>query len=137
MNIIMETNEKITTSKNAAKIFEKVLEMRQEEDKHKECFYTMGLNSNNTVIYIDLITMGTVNQGHVSIREVIRQAIIKNAVSIILCHNHPSGNYTPSSADKMFTNEVKKASEILELKVLDHLIIGKEGFYSFADEGIL
>ena len=133
----METNEKITTSKNAAKIFEKVLKMRQEEDKHKECFSVMGLNANNTVLYIDLITMGTVNQGHVAIREVIRQAIIKNAVSIILCHNHPSGNIAPSLEDKMFTNKVKEASKIIELEVLDHLIIGEEKFYSFADEGIL
>ena len=137
MNIIMETNEKITTSKNAAEIFKKVLEMRQEEDKHKECFYVMGLNANNTVLYIDLVTMGTVNQGHVAIREVVRQAIIKNAVSIILCHNHPSGNIAPSLEDKMFTNKVKEASKIMELKVLDHLIIGEEIFYSFADEGII
>lgn len=133
----MNTSEKVTTALNAADIFRKVLEMRQEEDKHKECFYTMGLNANNTVLYIDLVTMGTVNQGHVAVREVVRQAIIKNAINIILCHNHPSGNFTPSDADKIFTGRVKTASEYLEIEVLDHIIIGKKGFFSFADERIL
>ncbi len=136
MNIIMNTSKKIKTAENAADIFRKVLDMRQKEDKHKECVYTMGLSATNAVLYIDLITMGTVNQGAVAVREVLRQAIIKNAVSIILCHNHPSGNHQPSNEDKVFTDRVKTASKYLEIKLFDHIIIGDKEFYSFNDESL-
>jgi DNA repair protein RadC len=60
-----------------------------------------------------------------------------NASGIILCHNHPSGNHKPSEADITITRKLKEAGKLLEIKVLDHLIITLEGYYSFADEGLL
>jgi DNA repair protein RadC len=76
--------------------------------------------------------MGTVNRAAPVIRECYRQAIIKNATAIIACHNHPSGDTTPSPEDKQFTRELADAGKILGVRLLDHIILG-DNFYSFAD----
>ena len=66
-----------------------------------------------------------------------KKALEKNAVSLILCHNHPTGSLKPSRADEELTHKIKEASKYFDIKVLDHLIVSEEGYYSFADEGLL
>ena len=101
------------------------------KDKKKEHFYVLFLDSKNKLISEDLISVGTLNSSIVHPREVFNNAIRENANSIILVHNHPSGNPQPSEEDKKITELLVKAGELLSIKVLDHVIIGKENWYSF------
>jgi len=100
-----------------------------------EQFKILLLNRANKVIGIyELSTGGTT--GTVADPKLIFTAALKsNAISIILCHNHPSGNLTPSQEDEKLTRRIKEAGILLDLTILDHLIISSEGYYSFTDEG--
>jgi DNA repair protein RadC len=70
-------------------------------------------------------------------RVILKRALEEDAVSLILCHNHPSGSLKPSRADEELTRKIKEAATYFDIKVLDHLIVSEDGYYSFADEGIL
>ena len=72
-----------------------------------------------------------------TILEEKKKALDEEATAIVLCHNHPSGNLQPSSADEELTKKIKEAANYLDIKVIDHIIVSEDGFYSFADEGIL
>lgn len=85
----------------------------------------------------DLISIGTVNQTIAMPREVFKKAITMNASSIILAHNHPSGDITPSNEDKVLTRRMVEAGEILGINVLDHFVIGHNKYYSFKENGDL
>lgn len=106
-------------------------------DKEHEEFYAVFLNRANKVKAIEPISIGgfsgTVADGKV----IFKRALEKSASSMILCHNHPSGNLKPSKADIDLTNNLKSFGKMIDMPVLDHLIITDESFYSFADEGIL
>jgi len=103
----------------------------------KEVFKVMYLNSQNQIIDTVDLSEGTVNSSSVSPREVIEGAIKHNATSLIFVHNHPSGNPEPSDSDKGMTRELVYAGKILRLRVLDHIIIGDNKYYSFAGEGLM
>lgn len=135
--IISKKRRKISTSDTAERVFRSILDARGEEDMHKEMFYVMGLNADNLILFVDLIALGTVNQTNPNIRECLRLALIKNAIAIIVCHNHPSGRVEPSPQDRSFTKELFKACKIMQVKLLDHIIVGEESFYSFADQNQL
>ncbi|MEO6914351.1 MAG: JAB domain-containing protein, partial [Chitinophagaceae bacterium] len=70
-------------------------------------------------------------------RIILKKALEENAVSLILCHNHPSGNLRPSKADEELTFKIKEAARFLDIRVIDHLIVSEEGYFSFADEGLI
>jgi len=70
-------------------------------------------------------------------RMILRKALEEKAVSLILCHNHPSGNLRPSHADKELTQKIREAARYFDISVLDHIIVSNEGYFSFADEGIM
>ena len=103
----------------------------------KEVFKVMYLNSQNQIIDTVELSRGTVNSSAVSPREVIEGAIKSNAAAIIFVHNHPSGNTTPSTSDRGLTRELVYAGRIMRLRVLDHIIIGDNVYYSFAGEGLI
>ena len=126
----IEEKPKIKSSKDVIEYF--TPRMR---DLKKEIFKIALLNSKNRIIDIIEITEGTVNQANPIIREIFQKAMQKYAVSVICVHNHPSGDPTPSVEDKTFTQDLTKAGGILNIKVLDHIIIGDDKYYSFADEG--
>ena len=111
--------------------------MPQMRDLKTEIFKVMYLDSSNRIIDISDAAIGTVNQAMPIVREIIHSALQKFAVSIICAHNHPSANINPSTQDKKFTRELREAGKLMEIKVLDHVIIGDNEFFSFADEGIL
>jgi DNA repair protein RadC len=136
MIVLKDNKTKIHNAQDIAEVFRAILKNRPEEDAHKECLYVAGLDSQNRILYVDLVTMGTINSANPVIREVFRLAIMKNAVSIIVSHNHPSGDSTPSGQDINFTRELMKAGKILGVSLLDHIIIGYD-IHSFADNGIL
>lgn len=103
---------------------------------HEE-FWVAFLNRANKVIHKDQISLGGVAGTVVDAKIIFKKALERLACSIILFHNHPSGNLQPSQADINITKKLKKAGETLDISVLDHLIISERGFYSFADEGML
>lgn len=97
----------------------------------RENFVVIALNSNHEVISLRTVSVGTINKTVIHSREVFRFAILENAESIIISHNHPSGNVAPSDDDDVFTTEkLRKASKIIGIPILDHIIIGN-GYYSF------
>jgi DNA repair protein RadC len=107
-------------------------------EKATEEFYGIYLSTKNDVIGIEMISRGTLNASLVHPREVFKGAILANANALILAHNHPSGNVEPSNADKQVTALLVNAGNILDVKILDHVIIGsKGGHYSFRDHSLI
>ena len=124
--------QKIALAKDVVDIL-----MPQMRDLKTEIFKVVYLDNSNRIIDISDAAIGTVNQAMPIVREIIHSALQKFAVSIICVHNHPSANIMPSTQDKRFTKELHDAGKLMEIKVLDHVIIGDNEFFSFADEGIL
>ncbi len=129
---IKEMRPKIEFSKDVVKIL-----MPRMRDLKKEVFKALLLNSQNRVIDIVEVESGTVNQAFPIIREVFQKALQDFTASIICVHNHPSGDPQPSQQDKEWTQELIKAGKALMIDTLDHIIIGDNSFFSFADEGLL
>ena len=102
----------------------------------KEHFIALLLDTKNKIITEDTISIGTLNSSLVHPREVFKNAIKESANTIILVHNHPSGEPEPSEEDREITRLLIQAGELLNIKVLDHIIIGKECYYSFTDSGL-
>jgi len=106
-------------------------------DLKREVFKVVLLNTRNKIIDIVEITEGTVNQAAPMMREIFQRAMEGFAASIICVHNHPSGNPKPSNEDARFTIDLSLAGKVLQVKVLDHVIVGDGGYFSFAEEGRL
>ncbi len=106
-------------------------------DQFIEYFAVLFLNQSNKINHFEIISQGGITGTVADPRVIFKIALEKNAVSLILCHNHPSGSLKPSKADEDLTQKIKEAAKLLDIKVLDHIIVSDEGFFSFADEGIL
>jgi DNA repair protein RadC len=125
-----EKKEKITTSKQVHRLFRsQFLDLPHEE------FWILLMNRANMPIDKVMISKGGVSGTVADTRNIFKPAIERLASSIILCHNHPSGNLKPSAADIKLTNKLKEVGNIMDIPVLDHLIVSDDGYYSFADEG--
>ncbi len=107
----------------------------QMRDLKTEVFKVIYLNSNNCIIEITDAAVGTVNQAMPIVREIIHSALQKFATAVICVHNHPSANIEPSPEDKKFTRELAAAGKLLNIKMLDHIIIGDGNYFSFAESG--
>lgn len=103
---------------------------------HEE-FWIVYLNNSNKVIHKAQLSKGGITGTLVDVRLVMKQALELGAVSLILAHNHPSGALKPSEADKKITNKLRKASEAMDIRVLDHVIITQNKYYSFADNNLI
>lgn len=93
------------------------------------------LNAKNEVNSVNVVSIGSLNNSIVHPREVFKTAILSNAASIVMIHNHPSGDVTPSKEDKEITLRIKESGIILGIKLLDHIIIGNDAYYSFKEYG--
>lgn len=102
-------------------------------DFNKEHFIVHGLNTKNKIIYSEIISIGTLNASIIHAREIFKKAIINSCNSIIIAHNHPSGDTEPSSEDREITKMLKKSGEILGISILDHVISGANIYYSFKE----
>jgi DNA repair protein RadC len=129
---IKDNRPRIESSRDAALIL-----MPRMRGLKKEVFKALLLNSQNRLIEIIELEEGTVNQAHPIIREVFQKALEHFTASLICLHNHPSGDPAPSQEDKEFTQRLSAAGKMLEVKVLDHLIFGKNTYFSFLDKGLL
>lgn len=124
--------DKITTSRDVFEIMKPVL-----LDLPHEEFWLLMLNRANHVVKKQLMSKGGVAGTIVDVKIIFKTAVDNYASSIIVCHNHPSGNITPSEADVKLTQAVKNAGTIMEIPLLDHLIITENNYYSFGDEGMI
>lgn len=100
---------------------------------HEE-FWILFLNNANRLLGKSQLSKGGIHATLVDVRLIFKKAISTGATSIILCHNHPSGNLTPSHSDIQLTKKIIKGGELLDIKVLDHIIVSQHGYFSFADE---
>jgi DNA repair protein RadC len=107
------------------------------KDKAKEHFKLILLNPRNKIISISTISIGTLNASLVHPREVFKDAIVHSAASVVLAHNHPSGDPEPSEDDITITKRLIEAGKILGVEVIDHIIVGKNGFFSFKEKGLI
>ena len=125
----------VSTSSDAAQLFRALWE----EGKLEliEQFKVLFLNRANKVLCLYNVSSGGITGTVADPRLIFIAALKVHAVSLILCHNHPSGNLTPSRADEELTQKIKGGGKLLDIQVLDHLILTEESYYSFADEGLL
>jgi DNA repair protein RadC len=123
----------ITSPESAAACLRAVLAMESEVDKNKEHFWTFGLNTRNRVLYVELVTLGLLDQTIVHPREVFRFAIMKGVKSIIIAHNHPSGDCTPSDRDAALTRKMRECGNVLGIHVLDSLVVSDSGYFSYSE----
>ena len=130
-----EDAQKITKITSSKSVFE-LLQPLIGELQHEE-FWIVYLNNSNKVLHKAQLSKGGITGTLVDVRLVMKQALELGAVGLILAHNHPSGTFKPSAADKQITQKLKRSAEVLDIKVLDHLIITQKEYYSFADQGIL
>lgn len=126
---------KINSSKDAADLFNQYWD--QSKIEFVEQFKVLLLNRANKAIGMLTISSGTTTATVVDVKLIFVSAIKCNACGIIVAHNHPSGELKPSQADLKLTRKVSEAGKLLDLPILDHLIISREGHYSFADDGVL
>ncbi|MBJ6801233.1 RadC family protein [Geomonas propionica] len=120
---------------SAAQVFEHL--NHEYRDRHTEQFVALLLDGKNRIISRALISEGSLNQSIVHPREVFNAAVRQSAAAMILLHNHPSGDPAPSPEDLAVTRRLCDAGQIMGIRVLDHIIIGENEFYSFADHGQL
>lgn len=106
-------------------------------DYKHEVFAVLFLNRANKINDFKIISEGGITGTVADPRIILKKALEEDAVSLILCHNHPSGSLKPSRADEELTHKIKEAARYFDIKVLDHLIVSDDGYFSFADEGIL
>ena len=107
------------------------------KDYRHEVFAVMFLNRANKINHFEIVSEGGITGTVADPRIILKKALDEDAVSIILCHNHPSGSLKPSRADEDLTHKIKEAAKYFDIRVLDHMIVSDAGYFSFADEGLL
>ena len=128
---LIRSNKRITS---AQEVYE---ELKEFSKKNQEHFLVITLDGASHIINTRTVFIGTLNQSLVHPREVFADAIADRAAGIIIAHNHPSGTLEASRADISITQRLKEVSKLVGIELLDHVILAKEGFYSFSDEGLL
>jgi len=124
--------ETITGSASVAKYLQAKL-----MDLPHEVFAVLFLNRANRIRHFEIISSGGMTGTVADPRIILKKALEEEAVSIILCHNHPSGNLNPSRADEEITRKINHAAKFFDIMLLDHIIVSTDGYFSFADEGLL
>jgi DNA repair protein RadC len=122
----------VTSSADVATYLQTLL-----RDHRHEVFAVLFLNRANKINHFQIISEGGITGTVADPRVILKKALEEDAVRLILCHNHPSGSLKPSRADEELTRKIKEAATYFDIKVLDHLIVSDDGYYSFADEGVL
>lgn len=107
------------------------------KDYNYEVFAVIFLNQANKIKHFEIINRGSITGTVADPRIILKKAVEQEATSLILSHTHPSGNLKPSRADEELTQKIKQAASYFDIKVLDHIIVSDEGYYSFSDEGLV
>jgi len=106
-------------------------------DADREIFLSVNLSSANKINSIHIISIGSLNQSIAHPRECFKAALLCNAQAVVFAHNHPSGEAIPSLEDRLLTTGLKQAGQLLGIKVLDHVIVGDKGCFSFQENNLL
>lgn len=106
-------------------------------DADREELLVITLNTKNEINAVQIASKGSLNNSIATPREILKLAILTNSASFIICHNHPSGVVEPSREDCLITERIKRCSEMMDIKLLDHIIVGENRFISLKDKGIL
>ncbi|NTW56499.1 MAG: DNA repair protein RadC [Chlorobiaceae bacterium] len=122
----------VKTSGDIERVCREVLGLHEQAEENLVCF---DLNSKNAIVAIRVVSVGTINSSLVHPREVFKGALMSNANSVIIAHNHPSGVSEPSASDHIVTRQIWKAGELLQVQLLDHVVIGHDGYYSYLESG--
>ena len=122
----------VSDSKDIASYLQALL-----QDFAYEVFAVVFLNRGNKINHFEIISEGGMTATIADPRIILKRALEEDAVSLILCHNHPSGNLRPSKADEELTFKIKEAAKYLDITLLDHIIVSEQGYFSFADEGLI
>ncbi len=136
--MIIKLRERVKPVKTPESIHHLILNILKEEhevDRQKEHFWSIGLNSKNKIKYIEMVSLGILNASLVHPRELFRLAISRAAASIIVAHNHPSGDPEPSEEDISMTKRIVESGKILGIEVLDHVIVCSRQYKSFKELG--
>ncbi len=136
MIVCEKSKQSICSSEDAATVVNSLLSSEDEASRDREHFYCIGLNTKNTVKYVELVSLGSLSASIVHPRETFRLAVLRGVAAVIFAHNHPSGDTRPSQEDILLTRRLTQAGEVLGIKVLDHVIVG-EGKFSFRDNGMM
>ncbi len=123
---------RITSSRDVANFLQS-----QMSDLEYEVFAVIFLNRANKIIHFEIISRGGITGTVADPRIILKMALLHGATSLILSHNHPSGNLQPSKADDTITHNIRDAAALVDIKLLDHLIVSENGYYSYLDEGVL
>jgi DNA repair protein RadC len=107
------------------------------QDQLREVFAVIFLNQANRINHFEIVSQGGITGTVADPRLILKKALESHAVNMILCHNHPSGNLKPSKADEDLTYKIREAARFFDIKVIDHIIVSHEGYFSFADEGLM
>lgn len=130
--------KKVSDPNKLAEVMSSILRGEDDIDRDKEHFWVIGLSVKLSILYIELVSLGTLTSALIHPRETFRRAIAKGAASIVCVHNHPSGDLEPSSDDLKVTDKLRDAGEIVGIKLIDHIIIANDGgFMSIKERGIL
>ena len=127
----LKTGQRYTSPAQVADTFQFLMK------ETKEMFLTLHLDGKNRIICMDVVSIGSLNQSIVEPRSVYQTACLSNAAALILVHQHPTGDPSPSSEDISITRRLKEAGEIMGIKVLDHVIVGNGEYLSFVERGLL
>ena len=135
MVLLRHTNIKIGHAAKVARIFQDLLRLEDSIDQDKEHFYVMHVDSRHQINMVELVAIGTLTYTTIHPRETFRRAVIAGTYSIIIAHNHPSGDVTPSDADSKTTRSLHDAGQILKIPLLDHIIFTdtQDTFFSFRE----
>jgi DNA repair protein RadC len=133
MVLLRHSTTEIRDSRDVAKVFQDLLTREDKIDQDKEHVYVMHLNTRHRINLVELVAIGTLTNTTLHPRETFRRAVLEGTDSIIIAHNHPSGDVTPSEADIKVTHHLCKAGEVLQIPLLDHLIFTNTRYYSFQE----
>jgi DNA repair protein RadC len=135
--IVSEKRAQIKDPGTVHKFLLSLLKKESQIDRDKEHFWTIGLSTRHSTLYVDLVSLGTLNASLVHPRETFRLAITRAVHSVIIAHNHPSGDTTPSDDDQALSRRLVDAGRLLGIEVLDHVIIAGEDRFSFKENGLM
>lgn len=137
VRLTKEQKIKIANSEQVYTIMQSILLRENSLSRKKEHFWTIGLNNDNVIQYIELVALGSTNEALLKPMDVYRLAVLKNSIKVILCHNHPSGNLKPSGDDIHTTNKLKEGGKLLGIEVLDHFIINEKEYLSMKEQKLV
>jgi len=138
MNIPFKVFEAPEVPKFYFRDSQRVFDLTKEYGKsNREIFLILHMNAKNGLITKEIHSIGTIDSAVVYPREIARSAILNDSSSVILIHNHPSGDPVPSTQDKDLTLLIMEALSLFDIKVLDNIILGRDTYYSFADKGLI